>query len=75
MAGCIAVLERHDPEVLLIETFSGDQLDTVYAFKRGQWCSRAPHETRFYDPGMKRGEAAEAAKRLAETWKRLRRTS
>jgi hypothetical protein len=80
MAGCIAVFERIDPKVLLIETFSGSKRDTAYSFIGGQWCSKAAHETGFYrepdgHPGMGRGEAAAIAKRHMDAWRRLEKSA
>jgi hypothetical protein len=35
MSGCIEIFESLDPEVRQIETFSGDEPDTMYARDRG----------------------------------------
>lgn len=41
MNGCIAFFKAIDPAVKHIETFSGDQEDTVYMLRSGDWIAKA----------------------------------
>ncbi len=43
MEGCIALFERIDPEVKLIETYAGDVPDTLYVrLSTGKWTAYRP---------------------------------
>lgn len=39
MTGAIRFFERMDQDVEMIQTYSGDDLDTVYVKRGGEWCA------------------------------------
>jgi hypothetical protein len=45
MSGCIALFKGIDPEVSLIQTYSGSRPDTVYSLDDGEWRAHRPKST------------------------------